>query len=152
MKNIPAKRVNIVSLKMVKEGSVLYQQRKITSPRDIAEIVGDFIEDSDREKCIAIYLNTKNEPTAIHTVSIGSLNASIVHPREVMKGAILSNSNGMILVHNHPSGDTTPSQEDIGITKRLVEAGELLGIKVLDHVIMGSKDRYTSLRERGIIE
>ncbi|OZV10848.1 DNA repair protein RadC [Tissierella sp. P1] len=151
MKKHQSKRVDIISIKMVKEKSILYKERKITSPINIVELMKDFIEDSDREKFIVIYLNTKNEPIAIHTVSIGSLNASIVHPREVMKGAILSNSSGMILVHNHPSGDTRPSNEDKSITDRLKNAGELLGIKVLDHIIIGYDGAYYSFKENELI-
>lgn len=151
MKKLQAKRVDIISIQMIKEGSVLYKDRKITCPEDIVQITRSFMENIDREKFIVIYLNTKNEPTAIHTVSVGSLNASIVHPREVMKGAILSNSNAMILVHNHPSGDTTPSSQDISITERLKDAGELLGIKVIDHVIIGDEGDFYSFKEKRII-
>lgn len=147
MKTQAAKRVDIIHLKMVKESSILYKDRKIISASSVVSMMQDFVEDSDREKFIVIYLNTKNEPTAIHTVSIGSLNAAIVHPREVMKGAILSNSNAMILVHNHPSGNTEPSQEDRDITKRLQEVGKLMGIPVIDHIIMGDQGRYCSFRE-----
>jgi len=82
-------------------------------------------------------------------VSIGSLDASIVHPREVYKVAILANSSSIIVCHNHPSGDPTPSREDINVTKMLKEAGELLGIPVLDHIIVGSEGAYYSLKERG---
>lgn len=147
----PAKRVDIVKIKMVREKSILYENRKITSPEDVVNITKDFIEGCDREKFMVIYLNTKNEPTAIHTVSIGSLNASIVHPREVMKGAILSNSNGMILVHNHPSGDIRPSQEDINITERLKESGNILGINIMDYVIIGSTGRHYSFKRHNLI-
>jgi len=147
-----AKRVNIVSLKMVKESSVLYQQRRVVSPSDAAELVREFLEDSDREKFVVAYLNTKNEPTAIHTVSIGTVNSSLVHPREVMKGAILSNATSIILSHNHPSGSNVkPSDEDVKITKRLVEAGKLIGIEIIDHVIIGHDGRYFSFKEEGII-
>lgn len=151
LKKIPAKRIDIVSIKMVKDGSIMYGDRKINSPDQVVKIANDFIdiENSDREMFIAIYLNTKNEPVAIHAVSQGSLNASIVHPREVMKGAILSNSNSMIFVHNHPSGNPSPSKEDENITDKLIEAGELMGIKVLDHVIVG--EEYYSFKEKGLI-
>lgn len=145
-RKIPKKRIDLVRIKMVKEGSVLYENRRIGSPDDAVGIVRDFLCDEDRERVIAIYLNTKNEPTAIHTVSIGNINTSIVHPREVMKAAILSNAAAMILAHNHPSGDCTPSKEDKEITKRLKEAGEILGIEVLDHLIVTSND-YVSMKE-----
>ena len=147
---IPAKRVDIVSIKMVREGSVLYKNRKVSSPNDAVELIRDFLEDVDREKFVVAYLNNKNEPTAIHTVSIGTLNSSLVHPREVMKAAILSNANAILLSHNHPSGwDVNPSDDDINITKRLVEAGKILGIEILDHIIIGENGKYYSFKEEG---
>lgn len=145
------KRVNIVSLKMVKEASVLYATRRITTPRDAADLVREFIEDADRETFIMICLTTKHEPTAIHTVSIGTLNASLIHPREVFKVALLANAAAIILAHNHPSGDLTPSSEDIETTKRLKECGKLLGVNVLDHVIVGGEGQYVSLSEENLI-
>lgn len=150
-KSIISKRVNIVSIKMVKEGSILYSKRRIYSSSDAANIAREFLETCDREQLIVICLNTKNEPTAIHTVSIGSLNSSIVHPREVFKPAILSNSAAIIISHNHPSGCPDPSLEDINITKRIKEAGEILGIKLLDHIIIGDNNNYISIKEKGLI-
>ena len=151
MKKQAAKRVDIVSLKMVKESSILYGNRKVSSPNDAKELVKVFLEDCDREKFLVAYLNIKNEPIAIHTVSIGSLNSSICHPREVLKGALLSNAASMILFHNHPSGDVSPSKEDVAITKRLVEAAKLIGIEIIDHIIIGDRDKYYSFKEEGII-
>jgi DNA repair protein RadC len=95
-----------------------------------------------------LILNSKNKIVAVHEVSRGTLNASMVHPREVFKLAVLHNAAGIICFHNHPSGDPKPSKEDIGITKRLVEAGKIMGIEILDHIIVGD-DRYASLKERG---
>lgn len=146
-----SKRVNIVSLKVVKESSLLYGRRKISSPIDAVEIGNSILEGSDREKLLLCCLNTKNEPTNLNVVSIGSLNSSIVHPREVFKVAILSNSASIILFHNHPSGDTTPSKEDISITERIKEAGKIIGIELIDHIILGDENKYTSLKEKGII-
>ena len=151
---IQAKRVDIVSIKMVKEASVLYQNRNIGSPIDAAEIVRGFLEDEDREKVIVVYLNIKKEPNAIHTLSIGSLNASIVHPREVMKGAILSNAHSMIIAHNHPSSSTEkpcPSDEDCKITQRLKEAGKIMGIELMDHIIIGGSGNYYSFKQEGTL-
>ena len=148
---LTSKRVNIVSIKMVKDGSILYEERKVSSPTDAAKIARRFLMDSDREQLIVICLDTKNQPTAINTVSIGSLNSSLVHPREVFKPAILSNSASIIISHNHPSGETCPSSEDISITTRIKEAGKILGIELLDHIIIGSDERYVSIKERGII-
>jgi len=148
---IPAKRINIVSLKMVKEASFLYERRKISGPKDAAIILEEFLQDSDRERFIIICLNKKNEPTTISTISVGSLNASIIHPREVFKTALMANSAGIILSHNHPSGDPTPSQEDLSVTKRLVEAGNLIGIEITDHIILGRDGDFVSFKEKGLI-
>lgn len=147
----PSKRVNIVSIKMVREGSILYDVRKISSPSDAAKIGRKFLEDSDREQLIVCCVDTKNQPLSISVVSIGSLNSSIVHPREVFKVAILSNAASILIFHNHPSGDTSPSTEDINITKRLKEAGNLIGIDLVDHIIIGSEGTYCSLKEKGLL-
>ena len=149
MSNV-AKRINIVSIKMIKEASFLYQTRTISSPKDAYEMIKEQLEGLDREQFIIACLNTKNEPTNISVVSVGTLNKAIVHPREVFKTAILSNAAGIMAFHNHPSGETTPSQQDIQLTHRLVEAGELLGIKLLDHLIIGD-GTFTSLKEKGYL-
>ncbi|WP_410746837.1 RadC family protein [Clostridium neonatale] len=150
MNKTHAKRVDIVSLKMIKESSILYANRKINSPDTVVNLFRNFLDGCDREILIVCCLNTKNEPTSISTVSIGSLNSSIVHPREVFKTAVMSNAASIIISHNHPSGDTTPSKEDINITKRIKEAGDIIGIKLLDHIIIGDKN-YLSLKEEGHI-
>lgn len=144
------KRIEIVTTKIVRESSVLYEKRILQSPRDAAELLKPFLEDQDRETFVVVCLSSKNNPTAIQTVSIGSLSASIVHPREVFKTAILANAAGVIFCHNHPSGNPEPSNEDTETTKRLVEAGNILGIKVIDHIIIGL-DKWISLKERGLI-
>ena len=113
-------------------------------------MIHEQLEDLDREQFIIACLNTKNEPTNISIVSVGTLNKAIVHPREVFKTAILSNAANVIAFHNHPSGDTEPSQQDIQLTNRLYEAGELLGIKLLDHLIIGD-GTFTSLKEKGYL-
>jgi len=104
---------------------------------------------SDREQMTVVYLGTKNQPLGKSIVSVGSLNNSIIHPREVFKGALLSNACSIVLVHNHPSGDCTPSLEDDVITERIKAAGQLLGIKLLDHVIVGPDDCYYSYTDEG---
>ncbi|MGL5381800.1 JAB domain-containing protein [Clostridium sp.] len=144
------KRVDLVKVKLCKESSFLYSPRKVSSPSDITELIRRTIDESDRENFIVIALNVKNEPQAVEICSTGSLAASIVHPREVFKMAILSNAYSLVLAHNHPSGDITPSKEDINISKRLKECGELIGIKILDHIIMGN-ERYLSLKEEGYL-
>ncbi|WIG41987.1 RadC family protein [Bacillus toyonensis] len=145
-----AKRVNIVSIKLVKESSILYKERKISSPKDSFELLHELLENKDREHFIVVALNTKNEPVSINVCHIGSLNSSIVHPREIMKVAILSNAASILVAHNHPSGSVTPSPEDIQVTERLKKAGELMGIELLDHLIIGD-NTYLSLKEKGYI-
>lgn len=144
------KRINVVSCQVVKERTLSYDFKTVRSPRDCAEIISNFIGSADRENLVVACLDSKNNINALHTVSVGSLNASIVHPREVFKAAILANACSIIVGHNHPSGDTTPSQEDIQITKQLVEAGKILGIQVLDHVIIGDDGDYRSLKEENM--
>lgn len=146
-KKIHAKRVGIVSLKLVKEKSVLYETRKISSPYDAYKLIKNFLVDSDREKFVVACLDTKNQPVNISVISIGSLNSSIVHPREVFKVAILSNASKIICFHNHPSGNPKCSKEDENITNRLKECGEILGIELVDHIIVGDNDTYFSFKE-----
>lgn len=147
-KHVPAKRVNIVSVRMVKECSLLYKDRVIRSPEDGYNLLQQFLGNVDREHFVVACLDTKNQPTTINTCHVGSLNASIVHPREVMKPGILSNAASIIVGHNHPSGNPEPSQEDIQVTKKLVEAGKIMGIDVLDHIILGD-EKFVSLKEKG---
>ncbi len=140
--------IDVIKLKavtLIREGSMNYLLTKISSPEDYYDLAKRYIDDMDREIFIALALDTKNRPTAIQTVSIGSLNSSIVHPREVYKMAILSNAASIIVAHNHPSGDPIPSSEDLNISKRLINAGEILGIKMLDHLIIG-EDTYYSMK------
>lgn len=148
--NKPLKRINVVSIKMVRESSVLYNIRRISEPRDIVDLGKKFLDELDREELIVACLNAKNEVNSVNVVSIGSLNNSIVHPREVFKTAILSNAASIVMIHNHPSGDVTPSKEDKEITLRIKESGTILGIKLLDHIIIGN-DTYYSFKEHGDI-
>ncbi|OMC81608.1 JAB domain-containing protein [Viridibacillus sp. FSL H8-0123] len=143
-----SKRVDIVHVQLVKETSLLYSNRKVRSPQNGAELFREFLGEVDREHFLVMCLNTKNEPTHLNTVHIGSLNASIVHPREVIKPAILSNAASIMVCHNHPSDNVEPSSEDIEVTKRLQEVGEIVGIELLNHIILG-EDSYLSFRERG---
>jgi DNA repair protein RadC len=121
----------------------------IKSPQDVAGLVMGEMRLLDREHFRVLLLNTKHHVLRTETVSIGSLSSSLVHPRELFKSAIKISAAAVILVHNHPSGDPAPSREDIDITKRLVEAGKLLGIEVLDHVIVG--DSFVSMKEKGLL-
>ena len=141
------KRVDVVSIKIVKDYSIQYSPRKVSNPGDAYKLFERFLLDIDREKFLVACFNTKNEPVNISVVSVGTLNSSLVHPREVMKTAILSNSNSIMIAHNHPSGSLAPSEEDKKITDRLIQACEILGIRLLDHIIIGDNDCYFSFKE-----
>lgn len=121
----------------------------IRSPQDCYEYLED-LKFLDKEFFVLLFLDTKNKVIGRETISIGTINNALVHPREVFKAAIRRGAVSIIGAHNHPSGDSTPSKEDIELTKRLVEAGELIGIDLLDHVIIGSQSN-TSLKERGLM-
>ena len=123
---------------------------KITSPSVLADLVMDDMRYLNKEYFKIAILDTKNQIIVIENISVGTLNASIVHPRDVFKIAIKRNANSIILIHNHPSGDTTPSNEDISITNRLIDAGNLIGIKVLDHIIIGD-NKFLSFKEKNLI-
>jgi len=125
-------------------------KRKINGPEDVYRMLYPHFRESKKEEMILFCLNTKNQVIWQETVSIGSLNANIVHPREVLKPAILSSSAHFLISHNHPSGDPTPSREDIEITRKITESGKILGIDLLDHVIIGD-GRHFSLKEAGHI-
>lgn len=122
------------------------------SPESVYELpfLRDELLSSDREMFICLHLNIKHKLVAWEVISIGSLNYSVVHPREVFKGALLANAASVILCHNHPSGNPDPSPEDITVTKRLEESGKILGIEVLDHIIFG-ENGFVSLKEIGIL-
>jgi DNA repair protein RadC len=127
------------------------EQYIVRSPEDGAKVAANFIGDEDREVFFVMCLNTKNRIIAVHRCHVGGLNASIVMPREVFKSAILNNCASIIVSHQHPSQDVTPSREDISVTERLVEAGKVLGIEVLDHLIVNANADYYSLKEKGYI-
>ena len=149
-KNIPAKRIQLVDVVLERKGSQLFEGRRVRSPIDAANIIRDFIGDCDRERFVVLEMSTKNEPQVLQVVHTGSINASIVHPRDVMKALILANCASCVVGHNHPSNGVTPSPEDIDVTERLVEAGKILGIDVMDHIVLGS-DKFLSLKEKGYI-
>ena len=121
----------------------------ISSPADVDRLLRGRIANLDRENFVVVLLNTKNEVIETSTISVGTLSASLVHPREVFKPAIRASAASVILAHNHPSGKAEPSREDREVTARLAEAAEVLGIEVLDHVIVG--DGYFSMKEHGVL-
>ncbi|MBH9967095.1 DNA repair protein RadC [Bacillus sp. V3] len=132
-------------------GNLAFDDRySIRSPEDGANYVMNDMRFLAQEHFVCLYLNTKNQVLHKQTIFIGSLNASIVHPREVFKEAFRRSAASIICVHNHPSGDPTPSREDIEVTKRLVECGRIIGIDILDHLIIGEK-KFISLKEKGYL-
>ena len=146
-----AKIMTKYRLELVKEESHKYEvETRISCPKDIYEVLTKVcrIQCNAEEVFILITLNTKNIVTGYFEVHRGTINTSLVHPREVFKRALLNNASNIMVAHNHPSGDPNPSKEDIQITERLKEAGNLLGINLLDHIIVG-EDKYISLKEKG---
>lgn len=128
--------------------SMLPESMAITSPQDAADLLMEEMRLLKEEHFIVLFLNTKNRVIGRQTLSIGSLNASIVHPREVFRAAIRRSSASILCAHNHPSGDPTPSPEDLQLTRRLRDAGELVGIELLDHLVIGDR-RFVSLKQLG---
>ena len=122
----------------------------IKSPDDVAKLVMEEMRYLDREHLKALLLNTKNNILAIDNISVGTLDSSVAHPREVFKNALKRSAAAVILVHNHPSGDCAPSREDIDATNRFVEAGKIIGIEVLDHIIIGD-GKFTSVKTKGLM-
>ncbi|MGO4546200.1 DNA repair protein RadC [Paenibacillus sp. 2TAB23] len=120
----------------------------VRNPKDAADYVMEDLRYLKKEHFVCLFLNTKNHIIGRETLSVGTLNASLVHPREVFRAAISRSSASIICIHNHPSGDPTPSPEDIALTRRLAEAGQLVGIEVLDHLVIGD-GRFVSLKEQG---
>lgn len=134
-----------VVLSVVREPSEPYQVR---SGADIAPLVRSVIGDDPREHFVAVYLDSKHKPVAVHVVSVGSVDSCSVNPREVYGPALQLAATAIAVAHNHPSGDPTPSPEDRAVTKRLMDAGELLGVQLLDHIVIGSA-RYYSFTSEG---
>ena len=147
-------KAHLLTLKAVLEFSrrVLNQglglDEPITSPADVLPEIR-FIRDLNKEHFVAIFLNARNQVIKTDTISIGSLNASLVHPRELFAPAVGISAASVILAHNHPSGDVTPSKEDISLTKRMVQAGQIMGIEVVDHLIVAS-DKFLSMKEANV--
>ena len=135
---------------LVREGSVSNNNNHIRTPEDVVNILSADYDAAVVEMAQMLALDTKNKIIGIFTISTGSLNASIIHPRDIFQRAILSNAASVILAHNHPSGDPTPSSEDIELTNKLVQVGKMMDLPILDHVVIGD-GKFVSLKERGII-
>ncbi len=148
----PAKAVSVkASIEMGRRMAQDSQLKtQIKSPDDVKNIVMEEMRYFDREHFRVIYLDRKGGMLEMQDISVGGLHSSIVHPREVFKVAVKKSAASLILVHNHPSGDPTPSKEDVDITLRLIEAGNIMGITVLDHIVIGD-NTYCSLKSKGLI-
>src|SRR5713101_6371240 len=145
-------RVPIYRVTLVRESSITAPAPRLRGAQQAAELLREYLGAVDREYFLVLLLDRKNAPIGLNTVSIGSLTASIVHPREVFKVAILANAAAILCGHNHPRGDPAPSREDRALTQRLVEAGKLLGIAVLDHIILGDgTTTYFSFADEGLL-
>ena len=144
-----ARYIPVYHVALVRDRSIKAEPRpSIHNSDDVVEILQDELLASDREKLLCLMLNAKNVVIGMDIVSIGTLTMSVAHPREIFKSAILKNAASIILSHGHPSGDPTPSREDIQLTERIRQAGEILGIKLLDHIIIGENGTY-SFRNTG---
>ena len=146
-------KISIYSLKLIKESTAEYNvPQKVDSPQNTYDLFNNVLDiSSNAEEVLAMAtLDTKLHVSGVFIVSRGTVNCSMVHPREVFKRAILQNASCIVLAHNHPSGDSTPSEEDIKVTKRLKECGELIGIDLLDHLVIGDEE-YTSMKEKHVI-
>ena len=149
-KLVPSTRyIPVYHIELVRDRSIKIEPRSaIHNSDNVVAILRDEVLNADREKLVCLMLNTKNVVIGMDVVSLGTLTMSVAHPREIFKSAILKNAASIILGHNHPSGDPTPSREDIQMTERITRAGEILGIKLLDHVIIGENGTY-SFRNTG---
>jgi len=144
---IPGFRIALVR----EPGVKLAERPALRTASECAPILAQYIGEADREVFVVAMLTIRHRLIGISPVSVGCLTSSLVHPREVLKPLILSGSAAFIACHNHPSGCPEPSAEDIALTRRLAAAGQLVGIELLDHIILGEAGRFVSLRERGVL-
>lgn len=140
--------VPIYRVALVREGEIPLDEEPVTSPYMVADIASKMLGDADREHCLVFMVDSKNRVIGVNTVSVGTLNSSLVHPRELFKPAILANACGIIFVHNHPSGDCQPSEMDTEMFLRLRHAGEILGIDLLDAIVIGQGKHYSACTSR----
>lgn len=146
-KSLPRKRVSIIRTMTVREGSLLYGNRRICSPKDAAEWMMPLVQNADKEYVIVCCLDGKSQPISIEKVAVGTVNQCLMGMREVFKNAVLCSASALIVFHNHPSGNVDPSVSDIQVSEKLREAGMLLDIEVLDHIILGDEQYYSIAEE-----
>lgn len=148
----PRKRVGIIKTQVVREGTLLYGKRRFQTPKEAVNMVKGVFEHADKEMFVVVSLDAKNAPLALEVVSVGIVNSCLVQMRELFKHAILYNAVQIICFHNHPSGVAKASNEDVLITMRIRDAGKLLGIPLLDHIIIGASGSYSSFMEKGLLD
>ncbi len=152
----PNRFISVYRVSLVKDESISFKQGPISNSQEAQSLIQRLIRtrgQPDREQFVVILLNAKNDMVGLNIVSVGALSSAPVHPREVLKPAILANSAAMILCHNHPSNDLQPSPEDIAITRKIIKAAEIIGIQVHEHIIINMEnDRYYSFADQGIIK
>ena len=146
---IPRKKVGLVRLQMVKEGRALYGMNRMTDPVKAVEMVSPLFAMADREMMLVLSLNTRLEPMALEIAAVGSLNVCCIDCRDIFKHAILNNAAFIMSLHNHPTGNPEPREEDRKITARMEECGRMLGIPMIDHIIFGEDSLYYSFKEQG---
>ncbi|ARR10765.1 JAB domain-containing protein [Paenibacillus bovis] len=148
-------KISIVRVQLITTGTVDIGKRAVRQPSEAVRIIRTVLLKEyqggmpDREVMGVLFLDTKNQVNGVEIASIGTLNSAPVHPRELFKAAILHNAAAVLMFHNHPSGNPEPSEPDIKVTQLMAEAGKTLGIELLDHLIIGEGERYTSLKEQG---
>ncbi len=151
VKPLPTLAAPVWKLQLVRDpNSPARSRAQVTSDADAARLLRPDLEVLDREHFVVMLLDTKNRVIGFNVVAVGTIDSALVSPRETFKPALLANATAIIVAHNHPSGDPTPSPEDIAVTRQLVAAGKLLDIEVLDHLIIG-EGRFVSLKERGLM-
>ena len=138
--------IPVYRLQLIRDTNFRTASKQMCGPQEVTSLVSAYLDGADREHFVVLTRDTKGRTTGIHTVAIGSLDRVEVHPREVFKFAVLMNAAAIIVAHNHPSGDPEPSGKDRVLTRHLVEAGALLGIPVLDHLVLGDNGTFVSLR------
>ncbi len=144
-------KLDVISVHLVKDAPI-FSEHRISSPQDAVDVIGKQLCEMDREVLCVINLKADNKPINCHFASIGALNQTLAHPRELFKSSILSNAANMILLHCHPSSNLQPSKEDTILTDRMIRLCDLMGIPLLDHIIVGGDNsRYFSFREKGMI-
>ena len=141
--------IDIVRVMLLKDSKSPYRTQRVTKSADVVNVAKNFLAGQDREVFITINIDNSNRINSIHVVSVGTLDATIIHPREVFKSAILSNAHSIILAHNHPSGNPNPSDNDNQITCKLFGCGDVLGIEVLDHIIIGDGEYSHCMKFKG---